>query len=138
LAGKIDIGTACSESTLIGHRADQATMPHTDLNIVATVETNLGRMPANIEAERSMRDPLLLDHHACNHAAELLKPVEFSLDAPAPKAAPTTGRAQNAGQRNSNPQRGGEHPQCEAGARDALAGPSPPRQREPRRQPRAD
>ena len=56
-------------------------MPRTHLNIVATVETHLGRMPANIEAERSILGAILLDNHAYNDAAEHLKPDDFSLDA---------------------------------------------------------
>ena len=56
-------------------------MQRTHLNIVATVETNLGRMPANIEAERSILGAILLDNHAYNDAAEHLKPDDFSLDA---------------------------------------------------------
>jgi replicative DNA helicase len=56
-------------------------MQRTRLNIVATVETNLGRMPANIEAERSILGAILLDNHAYNDAAEHLKPDDFSLDA---------------------------------------------------------
>ena len=56
-------------------------MPRTRFNIVATLETSIGRMPANIEAERSILGAILLDNHAYNDAAEHLKPEDFSLDA---------------------------------------------------------
>jgi replicative DNA helicase len=56
-------------------------MPRTHLNIVATVETSIGRLPANIEAERSILGAILLDNHAYNDAAQHLKPEDFSLDA---------------------------------------------------------
>src|SRR5450755_4433446 len=55
-------------------------MQHTHLNIVATLETTIGRMPANIEAERSILGAVLLDNHAFNDAAEHLKPEDFSID----------------------------------------------------------
>jgi replicative DNA helicase len=51
------------------------------LNIVATVETTISRMPANVDAERSILGAILLDNHAYNDAAEHLKPEDFSLDA---------------------------------------------------------
>jgi replicative DNA helicase len=54
---------------------------HRTLNIVATVETSIGRLPANIEAERSILGAILLDNHAYNTAAEHLRPDDFSLDA---------------------------------------------------------
>jgi replicative DNA helicase len=50
------------------------------LNIVATIDTTIGRMPANVEAERSILGSILLDNHAFNDAAEHLKPEDFSLD----------------------------------------------------------
>jgi replicative DNA helicase len=56
-------------------------MQRTHLNIVATVETSIGRLPANVEAERSILGAILLDNHAYNDAAEHLKPEDFSLDA---------------------------------------------------------
>ena len=55
-------------------------MHRTHLNIVATIDTNVGRMPANVEAERSILGAILLDNHAFNDAAEHLKPEDFSLD----------------------------------------------------------
>jgi len=48
--------------------------------MVATVETSIGRLPANIEAERSILGAILLDNHAYNDAAEHLTPDDFSLD----------------------------------------------------------
>ena len=56
-------------------------MQRTHLNIVATLETTISRMPANIEAERSILGAILLDNHAYNDAAEHLKPEDFSIDA---------------------------------------------------------
>jgi replicative DNA helicase len=56
-------------------------MHRTHLNIVATLETTISRMPANIEAERSILGAILLDNHAYNDAAEHLKPEDFSIDA---------------------------------------------------------
>ena len=56
-------------------------MHRTHLNIVATIDTSIGRMPANIEAERSILGAILLDNHAFNDAAEHLKPEDFSIDA---------------------------------------------------------
>ena len=55
-------------------------MQRTHLNIVATIDTSIGRMPANVEAERSILGAVLLDNHAYNDAAEHLKPDDFSLD----------------------------------------------------------
>jgi len=56
-------------------------MQRTHLNIVATIDTSIGRMPANVEAERSILGAVLLDNQAYNDAAEHLKPDDFSLDA---------------------------------------------------------
>ncbi len=56
-------------------------MHRTQLNIVATIDTSVGRMPQNVEAERSILGAILLDNHAYNDAAEHLKPDDFSLDA---------------------------------------------------------
>ncbi len=56
-------------------------MHRTHLNIVATIDTSIGRMPANIEAERSILGAILLDNHAFNDAAEHLRPDDFSIDA---------------------------------------------------------
>jgi replicative DNA helicase len=55
-------------------------MQRTHLNIVATLETTISRMPANIEAERSILGAILLDNHSYNDAAEHLKPEDFSID----------------------------------------------------------
>src|SRR5262249_23542798 len=63
------------------HRRIGVTMQRTHLNIVATVETTISRMPANVEAERSILGAILLDNHAYNDAAQHLKPGDFSLDA---------------------------------------------------------
>src|SRR5271157_5262770 len=62
------------------HRGKRFTMHRTHLNIVATVESTISRMPANIEAERSILGAILLDNHAYNDAAEHLQPDDFSLD----------------------------------------------------------
>ncbi len=56
-------------------------MPRTQVNIVATIDSSVGRMPQNVEAERSILGAILLDNHAYNDAAEHLKPDDFSLDA---------------------------------------------------------
>jgi replicative DNA helicase len=56
-------------------------MSPTRLNIVATIDSSVGRMPANVEAERSILGAILLDNHAFNDAAEHLRPDDFSLDA---------------------------------------------------------
>ncbi|MFZ1916216.1 MAG: replicative DNA helicase [Terriglobales bacterium] len=55
-------------------------MHHTHLNIVATIESTIGRMPANVEAERSILGAILLDNRAFNDASEHLRPEDFSLD----------------------------------------------------------
>ena len=55
-------------------------MQRTHLNIVATLETTVGRLPASIDAERSILGAVLLDNHAFNDAAEHLKPEDFSID----------------------------------------------------------
>src|SRR5208337_3303679 len=62
------------------HRRKWITMQRTHLNIVATLETSIGRLPANMEAERSILGAILLDNHAFNDAAEHLKPEDFSID----------------------------------------------------------
>jgi replicative DNA helicase len=56
-------------------------MQRTHLNIVATIDTTISRMPANVEAERSILGAILLDNHAYNDAAEHLRPEDFSVDA---------------------------------------------------------
>jgi len=56
-------------------------MARTHLNIVATIDTSIGRMPANVDAERSILGAILLDNHSYNDAAEHLRPEDFSLDA---------------------------------------------------------
>jgi replicative DNA helicase len=56
-------------------------MQRTHLNIVATIDSSVGRMPANVDAERSILGAILLDNHAFNDAAEHLRPDDFSLDA---------------------------------------------------------
>src|SRR6202162_5753868 len=56
-------------------------MQRTHLNIVATLETSIGRLPSNVQAERSILGAILLDNHAYNEAAEHLKPEDFSIDA---------------------------------------------------------
>jgi len=56
-------------------------MQRTHLNIVATIDSSVGRMPANVEAERSILGAILLDNHAFNDAAEHLRADDFSLDA---------------------------------------------------------
>ncbi len=55
-------------------------MPRTHLNIVATIDSTIGRMPANVEAERSILGAILLDNRAFNDASEHLRPEDFSLD----------------------------------------------------------
>src|SRR6202142_2621422 len=62
------------------HRQKKVTMQRTQLNIVATLETSVGRLPSNLEAERSILGAVLLDNHAFNDAAEHLRPEEFSID----------------------------------------------------------
>jgi len=49
--------------------------------IMATIDSTIGRMPANVEAERSILGAILLDNRAFYEAAEHLKPEDFSLDA---------------------------------------------------------
>ena len=56
-------------------------MQRTHLNIVATIDSNIGRMPANIDAERSILGAILLDNHHFYEASEHLRPEDFSLDA---------------------------------------------------------
>ncbi len=55
-------------------------MPRTHLNIVATIDSTIGRMPANVEAERSILGAILLDNRAFYDASEHLRPEDFSLD----------------------------------------------------------
>jgi len=55
-------------------------MPFTHRILVATVETTLGRLPANTDAERSILGAILLDNHAYYDASEHLRPEDFSLD----------------------------------------------------------
>ena len=50
-------------------------------HIVATIDSTIGRMPANVEAERSILGAILLDNHAYSEAAQHLHPEDFSLDA---------------------------------------------------------
>src|ERR1700693_3534990 len=57
-------------------------MQRTHLNIVATLETTIGRLPSNVQAERSILGAILLDNHAFNDAAEHLKPENFSITSP--------------------------------------------------------
>ena len=47
-------------------------MQRTHLNIVATIDSNIGRMPANIDAERSILGAILLDNHHFYEASEHL------------------------------------------------------------------
>jgi replicative DNA helicase len=47
---------------------------------VATIDSTIGRMPANVEAERSILGAILLDNRAFNDASEHLRPEDFSLD----------------------------------------------------------
>jgi len=55
-------------------------MQRTHLNIVATLETSIGRMPANIEAERSILGAVLLDQDADGpkyvSASSMASPIE--------------------------------------------------------------
>src|SRR5256885_8878266 len=53
-------------------------MTRTHFNIVATIETSVSRMPANVDAERSILGAILLDNHAYNDAADHLMPEYFS------------------------------------------------------------
>jgi replicative DNA helicase len=50
------------------------------LNIVATIDSTIGRMPANVEAERSILGAILLDNRAFYDASEHLRAEDFSLD----------------------------------------------------------
>jgi len=56
-------------------------MARTQLNLVATIDSTIARMPANVEAERSILGAILLDNHAFYEASEHLRPEDFSLDA---------------------------------------------------------
>jgi len=47
---------------------------------VATTDYNIGTLPANVEAERSILGAILLDNFAYNQAAEHLRVEDFSLD----------------------------------------------------------
>jgi replicative DNA helicase len=47
---------------------------------VATIETSIGRLPANMEAERAILGAVLLDNQAFNDAAEHLTADDFSID----------------------------------------------------------
>src|SRR5208283_663790 len=79
--GKFIFGLIFLRCSSYVHRRKRFTMQqHTHLNIVATLETTIGRLPANIDAERSILGAVLLDNHAFNDAAEHLKPEDFSID----------------------------------------------------------
>jgi len=56
-------------------------MQRTPAKTMATVDNSIGRMPANIEAERSILGAILLDNHAYYDAAQHLKADDFSIDA---------------------------------------------------------
>ncbi len=47
---------------------------------MGTVDSILGRLPANIEAERSILGAILLDNRAFNESAQTLVPADFALD----------------------------------------------------------
>jgi replicative DNA helicase len=47
---------------------------------VATIDSTIGRMPANVEAERSILGAILLDNRAFYDASEHLRAEDFSLD----------------------------------------------------------
>ena len=47
---------------------------------MATIETSIGRLPANMEAERAILGAVLLDNQAFNDAAEHLTAADFSID----------------------------------------------------------
>ena len=47
---------------------------------MATTDYNIGTLPANVEAERSILGAILLDNFAYNQAAEHLRVEDFSLD----------------------------------------------------------
>ena len=55
-------------------------MARTQINLVATIDSTIGRMPANVEAERSILGAILLDNRAFYDASEHLRPEDFSLD----------------------------------------------------------
>jgi len=48
---------------------------------LATTDYSISRLPANVDAERSILGAILLDNHSYNEAAEHLRPEDFSLDA---------------------------------------------------------
>lgn len=49
---------------------------------MATIDSQLDRgLPASIETEKTILGSILLDNHACNEAAEKLRPDDFYLDA---------------------------------------------------------
>ncbi|HXY52508.1 MAG TPA: replicative DNA helicase [Terriglobales bacterium] len=48
---------------------------------MATTDYSISRLPANVDAERSILGAILLDNHSYNEAAEHLRPEDFSLDA---------------------------------------------------------
>ncbi len=77
---KFDFGRVFLRCSSYVHRANRFRMQSTQLNIVATLETSIGRLPASIEAERSILGAVLLDNHAFYDAAEHLKPDDFSID----------------------------------------------------------
>ncbi len=56
-------------------------MQSTHTTTVATVDSIIGRMPASIQAERSILGAILLDNQAYYEASEHLRPEDFSLDA---------------------------------------------------------
>ena len=62
------------------HRRKRFTIRRTHLNIVATLKTTIGRLSANIDAERSILGAVLLGNYAFNDAAEHLKPEDSSID----------------------------------------------------------
>src|ERR1700729_851314 len=47
---------------------------------MATTDYHISTLPANVEAERSILGPILLDNFAYNQAAEHLRIEDFSLD----------------------------------------------------------
>ena len=47
---------------------------------MATTDSIVSKLPANVEAERSILGAILLDNMAYNEAAENLRPDDFSLD----------------------------------------------------------
>src|ERR1017187_3759374 len=66
------------------HRRKKITMQRTHLNIVATLETSIGRLPANIEAERSILGAVFPENHPFKVGADHFKPEGFSIDPPRP------------------------------------------------------